>query len=235
MHSAKKARVFHEGEWKTKLPKKITDRNEAIILLCKDKLVLHLGCVDYPYTREQIRDDRFLHTKIMSVARDVIGVDKDEKGIKALSEMGINNIMYADVENIADLKLPIFEVIVAGELLEHLKNPGLFLDAIKKYMREDSLLIVSVPNAFCLRNFMKIPLGMERVHPGHFYYFSHATLSSLLQGCGFTIIDRSSYRFKGDRMSLASIAEKIASLISPNYCEGIIHVAKRSQTNSEGG
>ena len=214
--------------WSRSLPRVLINREELLLSLCRNKKVLHLGCVDYPITEEQIKDNRFLHTKIMAIARDVVGVDIDKEGITLLSKLGIDNIIQADVENLEGLNISIFDVIVAGEIMEHLKNPGLFLKTIKKYMDSNTLLVISVPNAFCLRRFLRIPFGCEKVHPEHFYYFSHVTLSRLLESCGYSILTRSSYFFEDNCISLAGIIERVASLISPNLCEGLVYIAKKN-------
>lgn len=214
--------------WCWTLPLKLIDRQELIISLCKDKSVLHLGCADYPATQEQIDKKRFLHTKIMSVARNVTGIDNNRSGIELLCKAGINNIVEADAENLHKLDIGTFEVVIAGEIIEHLKNPGFFLEGVKKFMNSESLLVISVPNAFCLRRFLWIPLRKEKVHPDHCYYFSHATLSHLLESCGYLLVKQSSYCFKDKNFPLAGTIEKIASLLSPNLCEGLFYIAKKS-------
>jgi len=39
-----------------------------------------------------------------------------------------------------------FDIIVCGELIEHIENPGLMLDGIKRFMNDDRILIITTPN-----------------------------------------------------------------------------------------
>src|SRR2546425_668510 len=41
-----------------------------------------------------------------------------------------------------------FDSIVAGELIEHLANPGMFLKSARARLRPDSQLILTTPNPF---------------------------------------------------------------------------------------
>jgi len=51
-------------------------------------------------------------------------------------------------------KLPfkphVFDAVFAGEILEHLSNPGEMLDEVKRVLKPDGRLIVTVPNSYHL-------------------------------------------------------------------------------------
>jgi len=215
--------------WYHSLPNNLVDREDLIIELCKSRKVLHLGCIDFPYTEEQIKSERWLHCKITNVASKVLGVDNAKEGIEYVKKtLGINNIIYGDVEKLFDIVgSESFEIIVAGEIIEHLSNVGLFLENVKKIMADETLLVISTINAFCLRRFIRIPFGLESVHPDHVYYFSHATLTSLLNRKGFKIVERANYKLRNKKPIIPYIVETVGSLISKNLCEGLIYVVKR--------
>ena len=216
-----------ENGWHHTLPRKLVNRERYILDHCRGKSVLHLGCVDYPVTVLQIKTGRWLHSQIMKVADEVVGIDLDKPGIEDLKKNGIDNILYGNVEDLSPLNLGAFDVIVAGEIIEHLNNPGLFLKQMKKVMHPDSILIVTTVNAYCLRRILRIPFGKESVHPDHVYYFSHSTLTSLLERFDYKIIDRASQRLTSNNVFLARIFDQIASLISPNLSEGIVYAVKK--------
>ncbi len=51
-----------------------------------------------------------------------------------------------NVDNIKDqLTGFIFDTVICGEIIEHLKNPYKFLDDLKFLLREESILILSTP------------------------------------------------------------------------------------------
>lgn len=114
----------------------VKGRIEFVLEKCKDKKVLHLGCVDEGLTIERFKKDQLMHLKLMKVAKEVIGIDVSKEGIKFLQEEGINNIIYGDVEHLDSIKKlqeEKFDIILASEILEHLNNPGLFYNLQKNY------------------------------------------------------------------------------------------------------
>ena len=101
--------------------KSTKDRDSIIIEKCKDKAVLHLGATDAPYTKQKLEKDLLLHTHIQNVAKNVIGFDIDQDSIEFLSNKGIRNIKYFDMNNLGDLNIDV-DVIIFGEILEHLEQ-----------------------------------------------------------------------------------------------------------------
>ncbi len=114
---------------------KLVQRLETIKSICKGKRVLHLGCTNYPYTQDAIDNDMLLHFDLEKEASDIYGFDYDQPGIDILSSHGSKNLFQADLEHLEDVPLEeTFDVIVAGEMIEHLNNQGLFLNGIKRFM-----------------------------------------------------------------------------------------------------
>ena len=160
-----------------KIPRKLVNREKYLIDAANGKSVLHLGCADYPYTDERIKSGTWLHSKLTDVSKECLGIELDESSVSKLKKnYGIKNIVACDVEKLCDLaNKNKYEVIIAGEIIEHLKNPGLFLESARSVLAEGGRLIITTTNAFCLRRLVRIPFGIESVHPDHTYYFSHST------------------------------------------------------------
>lgn len=99
-----------------------------------------------------------------------MGVDADKQAIECLKRKGIQELACADVQapgafKIPEIKKPV-DVVVAGELLEHLPNPGMCLKNIAELMdKQRSILLVTVPNAFSLRNFFSVLLRNNELVP----------------------------------------------------------------------
>ena len=208
-----------------KLPKSIVKREEFILEKCKNKRVLHLGCAAYPFTRENIESGKFLHSKITDVADSCVGVDLNAEAVKDLREQwGYENVIVGDAERLDELGLDPFDLVVAGEIIEHLNNPGLFLKSAWAVMKDESELLITTTNAFCLRRILRVVFGKESVHPHHTYYFSHITLRSLVTRFGYKQEEAHSYFAANKSPLLPYLAERLSSLISSNLGEGVVHV-----------
>ncbi|MBA3335017.1 MAG: methyltransferase domain-containing protein [Acidobacteria bacterium] len=161
----------------------LVQRVDFIKQVCAGKKVLHLGCTDHPYTLEAIKNNMLLHFKLEKTAKELYGFDYDQEGIDILSKAGGRNLFRADLEKLDEVELDeTFEVIIAGEMIEHLSNPGLFLRGIKRFMHSETSLVITTINAYsALRFFMYGLRGKggenEPVHLDHVAYYSYRTLS----------------------------------------------------------
>ena len=164
--------------------KKVVDRIPEVLRLCRGRRVLHLGCADYPFTYQP--NDRFLHKQLSDVATELWGVDASPEGVAALRARGFSNLIVSDVERLDRRLLPAqpFDVIVAGELIEHLESPGGFLRLLRSIMGPQTELIVTTPNAPAFKLLLFSLLGREKVHQEHHYYFSYFTIAQLLEKTG---------------------------------------------------
>ncbi len=171
----------------------LVQRVEFVTDLCRQQSVLHLGCTNFPYTAEVLRSGTLLHTQLQQVAARVVGFDADRDGLAELARLGVGDLHYADLERLDEVALDeTFDVIVAGEIIEHLSNPGLFLAGIRRFMTPTSRLVVTTVNAYCgLRVALYAVRGRggvaEPVHPDHVAYYSYATLGQLLRRHGFHV------------------------------------------------
>ena len=73
-----------------------------------------------------------------------------------------------------------FDVIVAGDVIEHVENQGLFLLNIKRHLREDGKFILTTPNA-------KWPTVFLKPNPTHTLWHDIYTLERILSLTGFKI------------------------------------------------
>jgi len=151
---------------------------------------LHLGCADWPFTEKKAKKASFLHKLISEVSETALGVDINAIAVDIMRNCSIDNVIAVDAE--IPLKVSVggeFDVVVAGELLEHVLNAGALLESIKGVMAKESVLIITTPNFAPIKRIPRLALRIEEVHPDHVYYFSYSTLSKLLQLSGYEIID----------------------------------------------
>lgn len=164
----------------------LVQRLDLIGRLCSGKKVLHLGCTNHPYTQDAIDNEMLLHFSLNKAAGELYGFDYDQEGIDVLTAHGMTNLYRADLEKLDDVEIDeTFDVIIAGEMIEHLNNPGLFLRGIKRFMNEQTVLVITTVNAYCGMRFFLYGLKgkggkNEPVHPDHVAYYSYSTLKLLL-------------------------------------------------------
>jgi len=203
-------------------------RNEYILKACLGKKVLHIGCCDAPLMKERILRDELLHFKLLSVARSVHGLDCSAADIAILrKQYRVPDLITGTAERAADYFRGMkFEVIVAGEILEHLDNPGLFLGSARTLLEPEGACIVTVPNGVAFRRGINSLLRRESVHSEHNYYFSRKTIVRLLERYGFSIREIHGYRIVDQQFLLAFVSDAFAGLFSEFACEGILAVAR---------
>jgi 2-polyprenyl-3-methyl-5-hydroxy-6-metoxy-1,4-benzoquinol methylase len=160
-----------------------TDRIRYFCELLTGRTVLHVGCADYPITQQRLTEDSLLHNHLVGIPSRLVGVDISEPGLKLLRQIGLSNLLLMDAE---DLSLNAsFDVVLASDVLEHVSNPGRFLNSAARVLRPHGELIVSVPSALTASN-LRTYLGRgEQVHHDHTAYYSPKTLAALCHRYGF--------------------------------------------------
>ncbi len=212
----------------------LVERTEFIKKACAGKKVLHLGCTNHPFTEQSLENNALLHFEIQAVAADLYGFDYDRQGIEILERAGAENLYRADLEKLGELDLDeTFDVIIAGEMIEHLSNPGLFLRGIKRFMRPDSILIITTINAYGALRFVIYGLRgkggrNEPVHPDHVAYYSYKTLSHVLERENIRVKEFLFYdigkEHRPHNRRLFNFINDAAVKLSPQLCDGVIAV-----------
>ena len=210
-------------------------RVDFIKEICRGRKVLHLGCTNYPYTEDAIANDMLLHFELGKIAGELYGFDFDRAGIDIIKRAGAENIFEADLEHLENVQLDEkFDVIIGGEMIEHLSNPGLFLDGIKRFMNEDSRLVITTINAYCAMRFMIYGLRGKRgksepVHPDHVSYYSFRTLNLILERHGLDVNEFHFYDIGAEHRPfnrwIYNVVNDVAVRIAPQLSDGVIAVA----------
>ena len=167
---------FLQPQWKnTGLNK---ERFDQIVSYFVGKSVLDVGCaVGY-------KKDNWMHQMIREIAEKCKGIDIDQVSVKEIQEKGFDVIEGNASSFSLDEK---FDVIHAGELIEHLDNFNGFLESCKKHLRQDGKLILTTPNAHGFTYFLYAVTGGLRVNDEHTCWFCKHTLSTLLVRMGFKV------------------------------------------------
>lgn len=161
--------------------------------------VLDVGATELVGTVHWRKKERWLHGKIAQVASRVVGLDKNCEQVDALRHEGYD-IRQGNAESFELGER--FEVIVAGELIEHLSNPGDFLDCVKRHLTLRGFLILTTPNRFNALAFLKaarrnrIPTYDKPIDK-HVLYFDEDALRNLLLRHGLIPMDIAYYESVG--------------------------------------
>ncbi len=119
------------------------------------------------------------------------GVDLGQWTKLAADRRGLPNL---HVGLLKDMGFPEghFDVVNATEVLEHLPRPKDDLAEIRRVLRADGILHVTVPNYQCLAILVRRNLFSLNAPPQHINYFTPKTLTLLLEQSGFQVLQLSS-------------------------------------------
>ena len=148
--------------------------------------VLDLGCVCHEL---DVKDPPWLHGYLCDHAESVVGVDLLSEQVAELERRGYTAVC-ADVESM-DLGEQ-FDVIVAGDIIEHLSNLGAFFGRVKAHLREGGVLLVATPNPVTMIRFVRLLTGGRvRANGQHTCWFTASVLRQLAERHGFEATDES--------------------------------------------
>jgi SAM-dependent methyltransferase len=132
--------------------------------------VLDLGCRDGALTRAYAEGN------------ELVGVDADREALEEAKRLGIET-HWADLDGPLPFPDESFDVVVAGELLEHLRDPARLVGEARRVLRPGGTFVASVPNAFRVKNRLRFLLGRKpEDDPTHLQMFSPANVRALLAG-----------------------------------------------------
>jgi SAM-dependent methyltransferase len=179
-----------EVSWRQPLPReRVIDREEDLLSLSRGKRVIHIGFVDERLLETRLAMGDWLHGQLAAEAASIVGIDISEAGVAWARQAGYEAYV-ADAQSLDDVRglaIAPAEVVVAGEVIEHVAAPGPFLRALRELTKPDGVLVITTPNAFRIINFFAPVAGIEVVHPDHRAWHSPYTLRALLEDNGWDI------------------------------------------------
>lgn len=120
-------------------------------------------------------------TAFYADGNEVVGVDIDRKALEQAGErLGIET-RWADVDERLPFDDSSFDVVVIGELLEHIREPERLIAEAHRVLRAGGRLVGSTPNGFRLKNRLRFLAGLHpEVDPTHLHLFSPTDVRELL-------------------------------------------------------
>jgi SAM-dependent methyltransferase len=173
---------FTQGTMVHKLPKApLVDRIDDLVARAAGKRVIHVGFVDTGCRTMNQSADAWLHAHLHRVATSLVGIDIDEAGVKDADAAGYEayGADCRDPEALAALGIEQADLVIAGEVIEHLDDPGAFLAGLHELVAPGGELVVTTPNAYGLFNVAASLALREINHPDHVMMFTWRTLTNL--------------------------------------------------------
>jgi len=162
----------------------INSRVNYLCSLVKEKNVLDIGVVEH--TIEAVNNPEWLHKHLCQSAKTCLGVDILEEEVHKLRSFGFNVICTDVVKEPLEQK---FDVIICGEVIEHLDSPGHLLESAVKMLAPEGKLVLSVPHPWYINVTLKnLFNGVPYIdNADHVSWFDPCTLYEMSQRHGLVL------------------------------------------------
>lgn len=165
------------------------DRVSFLCDLARGRRVLHVGFVDTGCQQMQLRSGAWLHAHLANAASSIVGIDLDADGVAAARAAGYEATVLdcTDPTALDDAGLAPAQLLIAGEVIEHLDSPGALFENAHRLVQPGGQLVVTTPNACGWLNVAASLVGREINHPDHVCMFTWRTLSNLASRHGWRV------------------------------------------------
>lgn len=119
---------------------------------------------------------------------DYYGIDISEKVIESVKHKK-GTFQTCDIMKGLPFENCQFDYIFCLEVLEHVENPTFLLNQFNRVLKNDGVLLLSVPNPYEWLCILAELLGFPDTE-GHIMYFTFQSICRLLDFCGFKVEKR---------------------------------------------
>ncbi|MCX7927442.1 MAG: glycosyltransferase [Candidatus Omnitrophica bacterium] len=133
-----------------------------------------------------------------------------------------------------------FDVVSAGDILEHIPNPYAFLCQIRRILKKDGFLYIATPNFKSVHYRLAVALSRFNhknyfVLPHHLFHFTPQTLTGILKKAGFVVkemqLKESTILEKGWRRQVMKIVFLLGRFLQAQ--DRIIIIAQNTRDNGD--
>lgn len=160
--------------------------HDILIPMIRGKRVLDVGCIGHDFEARS-KVGTFYYPDFAKVAAYVKGIDILEADVERARLQGYE-VSVGNAETYVD-EMP-YDVVFAGELIEHLSNAGQFLECCRRNLISNGALVITTPNTFSLTRLARCVLHLDNEPPlnnEHTCYYTPQTLRQLAARAGFTV------------------------------------------------
>jgi 2-polyprenyl-3-methyl-5-hydroxy-6-metoxy-1,4-benzoquinol methylase len=189
-----------------------------------DNRVLDVGC-----------SSGYLARPLAERGNTMVGIELDPEAARAAEEF-CERVLVGDVET---MELPLepgsFDVVLGGDVIEHLRDPGATLARLRPFLRPGGRIVLSTPNIANWAIRLSLLSGRWRytergiLDRSHTHLFTRATLVETLERAGYRVerIDFS-VPVPGDSDLLDAVGRAIGRLRPSLFAYQFVAVAQTS-------
>ena len=157
---------------------------KLLALVGEGKRVLDIGC-----------SSGYLARPLVKRGCTVVGIEQDPIAAEQAREV-CAEVLVGDAEEMELAFEPgSFDVLLCGDLVEHLRDPQRFLSRIRPFLRPDGRLVLTTPNVANWANRLGLLVGRWRytdrgiLDRTHLHLFTRATLVDTLERAGYRVVE----------------------------------------------
>lgn len=157
---------------------------KLLALVGEGKRVLDIGC-----------SSGYLARPLVQRGCTVVGIEQDPVAAEQAREV-CAEVLVGDAEEMELAFEPgSFDVLLCGDLVEHLRDPQRFLSRIRPFLRPDGRLVLTTPNVANWANRLGLLVGRWRytdrgiLDRTHLHLFTRATLVETLERAGYCVVE----------------------------------------------
>jgi len=125
----------------------VPDRIAFLEARCRGRRVLDIGCV--AHSTERMRDASWLHGRLARVAGTCLGVDVLPEAVELMNRSGYEVVLHDITTGAGPLEdRGPFDVIVAGELIEHIPSVDALFRLAAALLAPDGIMVLTTPNPY---------------------------------------------------------------------------------------
>ena len=166
----------------------IEDRIGFIESRCRGRKVLDIGCVAHDV--ERMSSPAWLHGRIAAVAQRCIGVDVLPAGVEEMRRRGYEVLLHDLTTGPGPVTaVGPFDVIVAGELIEHVEGLDMLFRLADGALTADGELVITTPNPYAPNRVRAGQLGIVWENVDHVVYGFPSGIAELCDRHGLRLAE----------------------------------------------
>jgi 2-polyprenyl-3-methyl-5-hydroxy-6-metoxy-1,4-benzoquinol methylase len=128
-----------------------------------------------------------LCSKIKKTAKSLVLIEIDSLAAKKLKEYNFD-VIKGNAEKVKINKK--FDVIILGDVIEHVDNVGLLIDNMIKHLKKDGEIIISSPNPFFIGHFFNvITFRKPKIQYDHTSFIAEDNLKEICRRHSLKLVD----------------------------------------------
>jgi hypothetical protein len=133
---------------------------------------------------------QWLHARLAAASASCLGVDVDPVGIKAMSDRGFDVLEHDLGSGLGPVaqRAP-FDLIVAGELIEHVESVGMIFETSAAVLAPGGALVLTSPNPYAPRRTRAARRGIVCENVDHILYAFPSGIAELAERHGLRLAE----------------------------------------------